>query len=1055
MNKIACAILCLVILAGIFVVNVSAVKPDDAIWTLNKPWVVANGADTATISVEVINMSDETINGLTVNFQVNSSVFGSMSPTQAVLQNGRANSTFTVKNKSGVANISAIISYKINDDDPEEPYQTAVFSKLLNIDHDAPYVLASYTVPPQITVGSVGDIRLAYTDQWGNPVDNRRESEELYFEITSPGETAKFVNASAPGTAIQQYVDSTGNFRIQMIASEQPGTNIILAHPVAPGMGDLPDRYFYIQAIANGTPRSIEQYFDPEGYLGQPPKQYADGVSLYQIVYTVKDQYGNGIMNTPISIRTDLPGEETVVSTNPWGQAMLTYGPKSTIGRITIYAESVVNPAVNISKEVMFISQEAVDMQFTAIPETMPSRDVLEWQPAELRAKVIDENGNPVEGETVTFTIGTPWYDMEVYNATMGPELENTTAISDVDGYAIALFDPGAFSVDWADELFNPSSTGEVEVTAHWENATRGLSSTHSLNLTWKNYPYLSLSTSVYPQTVNVSNTVDVLIQLRGDGWALQPNPIDVVLCTDRSGSMLYNNSDGIIDDRMVHAISAAKIFNSQMSAIRDRVGLVSFGDNSATSGWANLTPRYYYSTYYHKWRWDWSGVYSNWYWVSRDDRYDCEYSSDYYSLDSVHQKYVDAHYPGTPRYYGTTQYASEDLVLSFDRTSVNNTINQMVPAGGTPMREGLYRSVKMILDHPRPISGTTTIKAIVLLSDGAWNTGGNPEGGSGVTSFPEISTGSVIDWANTSGIKIFTVALGSDPNREELQSYATKTGGKYYSTDKADELSQIYEDIAGELRLEAGVNTQVDLDFGTIEVNYEMIEVNDTFKVFDYVSDPVLSTRIHSYNETADIIPSYVRNDTQSWNENKSLYFDAGTIKLGQIWEARYRLRVLTDGSINIFGPGSQIIFNNGESTLFLPQTLITGVPSMVSTGVNTSELNITTGDSSSGTDDSGMEYVEWPIYREYTGIYNVTERYYISNDGGMQWILLGETILTPEEANQDGYFRYPKILLPPGIIDFKVESSALDAPGPIIAVPPQSQPNAIPTGTYYIRIR
>ncbi len=151
---------------------------------------------------------------------------------------------------------------------------------------------------------------------------------------------------------------------------------------------------------------------------------------------------------------------------------MLTYGPKSTIGRITIYAESVVNPAVNISKEVMFISQEAVDMQFTAIPETMPSRDVLEWQPAELRAKVIDENGNPVEGETVTFTIGTPWYDMEVYNATMGPELENTTAISDVDGYAIALFDPGAFSVDWADELFNPSSTGEVEVTAHWENAT-------------------------------------------------------------------------------------------------------------------------------------------------------------------------------------------------------------------------------------------------------------------------------------------------------------------------------------------------------------------------------------------------------------------------------------------------------------------------------------------------------------------------------------------------------------------------------------------------------
>lgn len=1020
MNKVACAILCLVILAGIFVIDVSAVKPDDAIWTLNKPWVVANGADTATITVEVINMSDETINGLTINFQVNNSIFGTMNPTQAVLQNGRANSTFTVKKKSGVANISAIISYKINDADPEEPYQTAVFSKLLNIDHDNPYVLSSYTVPPQITVGSVGDIRLAYTDQWGNPVDNRRESEELYFEISSPGETAKFVNASPPYTAIQKYVDSAGNFNVQMIASELPGTNIILAHPVAPGMGDLPDQYFYIQAIANGTPRSIEQYFDPDGYLGQPPKQYADGISLYQIVYTVKDQYGNGIMNTPISIHTDIPGEEAIVATNPWGQAMLTYGPKSTIGRITIYAESVINPAVNISKEVMFISQEAVDMQFTAIPETMPSRDVLEWQPAELRAKVIDENGNPVEGETVTFTMGTPVYEMAVYNATMEPELESTTAISDVDGYAIALFDPGAFSINWADELFNPSSTGEVEVTAHWENATRGLSSTHSLTMIWKNYPYLSLSTSVYPQTVNVSNTVDVLIQLRGDGWALQPNPIDVLLCTDRSGSMLYDNPD-----RMHSVREAAKVFVNNMSSIRDRVGLVSFGRNG---------------------------------YISRPG-YNSGLSTSY-----INNVYV---YPRT--YDG---YATYDKNLTFDYNSVKDELDLIVPDHGTPMREAVRMSIQALTE----VNRNKAVKAIVLLSDGDYNWYGDPlarNSGRGVTWDPDdfgdltsywysysslnSTNQNMSAYAKNNGIKIYSIAFAnsiSTSGKTTLQTLAVSTGGKYYEA-SATNIADVYTAIAGELRTEAGVNTQVDLDFGTIEVNYELIEVNDTFRVFDYVSDPVLSTRIHSYNQTADIIPAYVRNDTQSWNENKSLYFDAGTIKLGQVWEARYRLRVLTDGSINIFGPGSQIIFDNGASTLLLPQTLITGVPSMVSTGVNTSELNITTGDSSSGTDDSGMEYVEWPIYREYTGIYNVTERYYISNDGGMQWILLGEAILTPEEANQDGYFRYPKILLPPGIIDFKVESSALDAPGPIIAVPPQSQPNVIPTGTFYIHIR
>jgi len=1047
-----------VLIIGIGMIGItSGLVVDDISWELSKDWVIANGQDSCTVQVQIFNFSsNESLNDYPIQLSVNNSVFGTINPSSIETVNGKASTVFRTKTKSGIANITATVFFRVNDTDPNEPLQSRSWTKGIQIDHDTPYKRISYIVPDQMTVGNNTTISLAYIDKWGNPVDNRNVAENVYFQIGySPNNSARFIGASQPGTAISVPVDNSGNATVQFQASTTPGTNIIIVHPE---FLDKQDDYFYIDAIANGIPVAIYQSFDPEGYLGNPPKQYADGISLFQIVYTLKDEYGNGVMNSPIEISTSIPGEESLVYTNAKGQVRLTYGPKTTIGRITISAQSKLNPSVSCSKEIMFISQEAVDMQFTAVPDTLPSRDVDPDSHAELRAKVIDENGNPVEGELVTFSMGTPEY-LENYTRTMEPELSATSAFSDSEGFAIVNLLPGAFTTNWADPNHDPTATGSVLVTAQWENETRNLSATHSLTITWKNYPYLSLETRVHPQTVNVTDTIDVQIKLVGDGWALQPNPIDVVLCTDRSGSMLYNTSDGIKDDRMVHAMAAGKIFNSQMSPIRDRVGLVSFGDNTATGGWANLTPTKYWSTYYNRWRWAFTtdyGVYSYWYLVSKDSGtgyYECDYCGssycDNYDTNSVHQQYVNAHYPGNKRYYGTSEFASVDLNMTFDRSTVNNTINMMVPAGGTPMREGLYRSVKMIRDNPR----SKAIKAIVLLSDGAWNTGGNPEGGSGATSFPEVGTNSVIDWANSSGIKIFTVALGNESWESlhpQLQSYALKTGGKFYWAKDATSLTNIYTDIAGELKTEAGVNTQVDLNFENIEVNYQVVAMNSTYKVLDYVPINPNSTWIRHYNATTTFIDTWV-NQSDQWNNATNPYhlkFNPGTIKLGQVWEARYTLRVLADGNINIFGPGSIISFNNGESILSLPKTYVTGVPGMVTSGVNTSVLNLTNVTSGSYTDtSSGEEYLKWTWDRYYTGKFNVIEEYYISLDGGMQWKFMDSRTLTPEEIlmQPTGEFTILKNRLPPVSILFKVVANAEDAPGPVVPPPP---PPIIPPG-------
>src|SRR5690606_5943554 len=124
-----------------------------------------------------------------------------------------------------------------------------------------------------------------------------------------------------------------------------------------------------------------------------------------------------------------------------------------------------------------------------------------------------------------------------------------------------------------------------------------------------------------------------------------------------------------------------------------------------------------------------------------------------------------------------------------------------------------------------------------------------------------------------------------------------------------------------------------------------------------------------------------YSIDQSDEFDLTHKLNFTVGTVKLGQTWEAIYTLRVLTDGTINVFGENSFVNFNGtqGPSQLRLPKTYITGVANMTSEGVNASALEITVGDSS----ETETNIITWPIYRHYTGILGIKENYYISTDG------------------------------------------------------------------------
>jgi hypothetical protein len=105
---------------------------------------------------------------------------------------------------------------------------------------------------------------------------------------------------------------------------------------------------------------------------------------------------------------------------------------------------------------------------------------------------------------------------------------------------------------------------------------------------------------------------------------------------------------------------------------------------------------------------------------------------------------------------------------------------------------------------------------------------------------------------------------------------------------------------------------------------------------MFDYVGDPATpginpgdsfaiapgSTMVDKYNATHHIIPGpdfsqngpLIINQTTDWNNNKSLNFNIGVVKLGQTWETNFRLRVLQEGTILLFSPGSTVNFKDSE---------------------------------------------------------------------------------------------------------------------------------------------
>jgi len=525
-------LICLLFLVG----TVGAVIPDSVTITSDKPaWIIANNVDQSTFTIFAVNSSTGVVENANVDFAINNTL-GTLSSTSGITVSGKTSTTFKVKTTSGSTKITAIV----HGTGVDASYTNTV-TLTQNIDHD---ILIPEFTPTTGNVTEVITFNVSITDQWGNPIDNRRGDNTVSLSVTCP--LPNDCNFVGYGHSFSSQPDSNGNLEIPLQLGTKTGVTTIVMSPVQ----GLSQQEAYIDTAPSGmvlTPTIT------------PGTTVAVKIGIFQFVYKLLDDFGNPIPNKDIQIITSL-GETIETKTTFSGLTpLLTYGPKSDIQNVTITATVVDNPSITNQFTVTFVNSEPEIIMLSVLPQTMGS---LEYDPdsqANVVVRILDGFGNPVSGQDVTFTLTNT---STTTNWNISPSLTSYSGTTLADGTVKTVFKPGAFSI-------TTTSNGTCELTATWNLKSK------KATLSWTNRPFLNVITSVSPETTNLSEMVDVTITVFLKGEKGRYRPLTIMLDEDCSGSM-KSMSEG--HRRIQNAAYAATFLIDAMDITNTQMGLESYG---------------------------------------------------------------------------------------------------------------------------------------------------------------------------------------------------------------------------------------------------------------------------------------------------------------------------------------------------------------------------------------------------------------------------------------------------------------------------------------------
>ena len=371
---IACSIVLSVLLVGI----VSASIPDNPDTTLlsNKEWIVANGADSAIITLRAMNASNP-IPALPVNFYINDTTLADIIAVPRVTgTDGVASTQITSKKKSGTVLVYATVYYRVNDTDLSEPVKNITYTYPQKIDHDTPYNISYDSFPDGIvTVGTEIPIVIQMRDEWGNLVENKNPAATETINLSvqgSPHDLAAIKNGSEWAKGLDVLVDSLGYFSTTIKVSTYPGFHSFLVKPVDMPVSEKP---YYVRSVANGIPANVTSRFEiAVGGIGDasviPPEATADGYTKFFVIYTLYDQYGNPVSDKVLNFFTNRSGEGRVLpASTDLGEVKIYYGPSDEVGLVNLTVTAVENASVSLTDTVrLYIRETSRPVKFNSIP---------------------------------------------------------------------------------------------------------------------------------------------------------------------------------------------------------------------------------------------------------------------------------------------------------------------------------------------------------------------------------------------------------------------------------------------------------------------------------------------------------------------------------------------------------------------------------------------------------------------------------------------------------------------------------------------------------------
>jgi hypothetical protein len=1075
--KINKSILIIIVVATLLIAPVSAQDIPDEIQVAHTEWAVAGSGNAVPIIVRVVNITypytEKGVGLERVRFTLNNSDYGSLSTGFADTDGtGYAQILFTPKDKSGNVSITASL----------QNYPVSItFNQ--RIDHNSPYRIKSVDYPTEQEVYSETDIIVRMTDRYGNNIDSKREdfegrtSEKIRFSCSR---SARFTDASDPQYYAVYSVDRAGNTTAHFQLSPIAGENVIFIDPVDETAGD---QWITIYGTGLQYPSSMKVTVIPSS------RELPIGGPTFTIIYELFDTYGNPSPNANVTLTiVNIDGATSIQEkkTKPDGTLTMTTVPQNSIGTVTITATTD-NPEVSDVTTLTYTWPTGEFMQFTAIPDTMPSLDIDSQIQSEL---IVTLAGGNVVGETVRFTVRdvTPaqpgsmisqpflkYKDTDI-SAGLGP----ATVTTNYRGQAVIYFVPGEFdqSYGW--------TNATCWVDAEWYNGT-GVIESASIKLTWMNEPYISVETVLDPNKAAYApgETIYVEIWLKGDGFpVLVSQPVDVMLVMNRGDSTfgdMYWSEGSFTEDKIVWAVYGAWGFVNAISDAMggaNQLGLLTYGPIGETN-LPNKLPGI-----------DNSAGDDMSYIVGPVDPNPPLWDN-YYSFNA-------GHYPGYIKDY--SYYDSLDLGLDDEIHNIQDELANITPSstdGGTdlcPMRYALYKSISHIDAKGRD----DTEKAIVLLTDRQWDSGGDilaggtwnndtrtwspevkssqantnydyednwPQSGFGAWrqfgGNPEDPNENMAIYAANNNIKVYVLAYPNKANniptsiQEALKALAYSTGGKYYLATSGEEIYADFQAIADELKKAAAVNTSMSVDFiGKIEGQPELTyTVEEVFDYVSYVPNPMPgiskphltneSTAIRHWNWSeggskdlfmygSDEIANYAFNQSSDWEDDQTLIFDEsriGTINIKETWMTRFGLAINSSINetiiFNLFGLNTNIYFKYGDSmtSIPIPPAIIVVNPEMAADPSYTASIDVL--NLTNGTITLEKVPLSWNL--DYSGTdENLTEIIQVKELYG-GW----NTLLIKEVSNTTCCDSYDWIIqdLPLGLYTVKVTAISDDA--------------------------